>query len=680
VAIAVVATAAVLLAVAAWVAPPVARTLLPKATWVPLPTVKRLVLPEPVEQLRFLVALAAPVVLVLGALATWRWLPLPAAAGRGALAASQVLGLVLLGACWRAQADQHRWFSDLALFVAVVLAGAALYAAWRGWLQPVFVRTDAPRRSRLLVGVLVAGVLTGLWLLPGIYRQVNISRADVIVRYHVQFTMNEFLAVAGGRSPLVNFAAQYTRLLPYALAPVFLLFGSSVGVYTTVMWAMGLVSFLAVYLLFTEVTEDPLPALALYLPFLAVSMATVLRVGDERVYLANLYGFVPLRLFGPFLLAWPVVRQLRRPSRWAPVALFTGAALVALNNFELGLPCLAATFAALACGIGDNGWRGLRRLAGHAVAGVAIAGAVAVAIALVQTGSLPDTRYLTHFTRAFGVEGFGMLPMPTLGLHVPIYLTFVACVTIAFVTLATGRPEAPADAVVCGALAYAGVLGLGGFAYWVGRSDPLALVGVFPTWGLAGTLLAWWVLRAVAARSGQAGWAPAAPAVVALTAVALMALSARQFPAPWSELRRIRAADASRVDGTSNSWWCLLPPGEGGPTVPCPLGPPSLDRQAAIRFVSAHSRRGERVAIVASLGHGIAREAGVVNVSPYGHPDSIVFYEMIDFLVDAVDRASAHTLFLGTSYPEIPVELARRGFIAGAHDAESGLTVWRRGT
>jgi hypothetical protein len=682
VAVAVVVTAAVVLALAAWVAPPVARTLLPHATWVPLPTVRKLVVPEPLEQLRFLIALGAAVAVGPVAVVVWRRAPGRTSVGGAALVVAQVLGLVLVVVCWRAQAGQHRWFSDRALVAAAVLAGSVLVAAWKGRLAAVFALTTAPRRRvRWVAGLLVAAAVTGLWLLPGIYRQSNISGADVIVRYHVQFTMNEFFAVVDGRSPLVNFAAQYTRLLPYVVAPVIALFGSSVGVFTTVMWVMGLASFLAVYLLFAEVTHDPVRAWALYLPFIAVSMSTVLRVADERVYLANLYGFVPLRLFGPFVLAWPVARQLRRPGRRAPVVLFALATLVALNNFELGLPCAAATFAALACGIGPELRRGVARLGAQAATGAAIAGALVSVVALVQTGHLPQLRYLTHFTRAFGVEGFGMLPMPNLGLHLLIYLTFVACVTVALVTGATHDPSRPTDAVMRGALAYAGVLGLGGFAYWVGRSDPLALVGVFPTWGLAAALLAWWTLRAVAARphlDGLAAARVAVPAMVVLTVVGLMALSARQFPAPWSEVRRIGASDAARVDGTSNSYWSIVPRAEGGPTEPCPLGPPSLDHEAAVRFVAAHTHRGERVAIVASLGHDIARKTGVVNVSPYSHPDSIVFYEMIDFLVDAADQGDAHTLILGTAYPEIPTELRRRGFTPGDHDPVSGLTVWSR--
>jgi hypothetical protein len=681
VAVAVVATAAVLLAVAAWVAPPVARTLLPKATWVPLPTVRALVMPEPLESVRYLLAISGPFVLGLVAVLAWRRPRAARLAGGGALAVVQVLGLVLVAACWREQADLHRWFSDRALVAAVAVAAVVLLAVRRGWLRQTLTPTGRARPVGVLTGLLAAAVVTGLWLLPAVYREVNISRADVSVRYHVQFTMNEFLAVANGRSPLVEFAAQYSRLLPYAVAPVIAVLGSSVGVFTTVMWVMGMASFLAVYLLLAEITEDARPALALYLPFLAVSLTTVIPGAGERVYLANLYGFVPLRLFGPFLLAWPVVRQLRRPGRRAPLVLFSVAALVAVNNPEMGLPCLAATFAALACAVGDDARRGLRRLGAQAAGGVAVAVVLASALALAQTGHLPRIGYLTHFTRVFGVEGFGMLPMPALGLHILMYLTFAGCIAVALITVATRRPLAPSDAALCGALAYAGVLGLGGSAYWVGRSDPLALAGVFPTWGLAGALLAWWVLRSVAGGPVVNGWGAArlaAPAMLVLTAVVLMAFQARQFPAPWSELRRIRAGEAQLADGTSTSLWCVLRPPGAGPAEPCPLAPTSLDRRAAVRFVSARTRPGDRVAIVASLGHGIAREAGVVNVSPYSHPDSIVFYEMIDFLVDAVDRSGARTVFLGPSYPELPAELLRRGFRAGAHDGESGLTEWTR--
>lgn len=114
------------------------------------------------------------------------------------------------------------------------------------------------------------------------------------------------------------------------------------GVTTGVLAILGLLGLLAVFGIFVVLTEDPLAALALYVPFLATTLLTPVYIGDERINLATLFGVVPIRVLGPFVLGWLCARQLRKGTDTARVALFAGAGLVAVNNTEYGATSVVA--------------------------------------------------------------------------------------------------------------------------------------------------------------------------------------------------------------------------------------------------------------------------------------------------------------------------------------------------
>lgn len=670
---AVVPAVAVVLPSMLWLAPPLACAVMPKPSWQIFPSIRSLIVPEPVEQLRYFMALATPLLIAGVALLLrrqsrrQRWT-------RGPWYDAAVIGVQLAvvgGAayCWVDQADRRPWFTSVNLVVAVVIAGALLALARRG------LAVRPAHRTATVLAIAIATTLTVVWLLPALYGNAAITHSSGVLRYHLQFTMNELLTVANDQAPLVGYASQYTKVLPYLVAPIVAVTGTSVATVTGMMWLLSVASMLAIYLVLRAVTGNAVAALALYVPFLAVSNYTLVEEGAERIVLANLYGVVPLRVTAPFLVAWLLTRELRRPRRRFRIALFLLAGLAAANNLEYGLPCLGALLVGLFCGRNAEGWswKETKRLVAEAAAGCALALVTVCGITLATAGKLPDPRYIGQFNRAFAIEGFGLVPMPTYGLHVVFFLTFCAALVVALVGTATGATFAKRAPVLAGALGYSGALGLGAYAYWVGRSHQDALFAVFPTWGFAVCLLVWLIVHE--GREARTSLRTAAiPALLVLTSFGIMATVMVQVPSPLAQVRRIAAKSIATGDPPASSLACLTSP---RPDKPCPIAPANFEHASAVRFVDANTNPGERVAILTGMGHVIARDAGVVNVSPYSHPDSIAFVEQMDFLFEALKDAKGRKVFLGPSYPEIAIVLRQRGFLPGAFDQTSELTEWQ---
>lgn len=646
--------AALVVAAVLWLAPPLARLVYPAPSWRSYPSARQLgfIRPERVEQTRFLVAAMAPFVLLALWLSLRRFFrtrghspsvpPWYVATVQGAIA-------VLVAACWVSQRRAYEWFATSTLLVAAALAGVLLVLARRGWIgRP----READRRPWLPIMCLgLAALLTTCWLLPAVYRTpnaVNVARFGELRQ--VEFLQDELASVLTGRTPMVNFASQYSKLLPFVVAPVLAVLGPSIGVTTGLLAILGMVGLLAVYGMLTALTEDPVAALFLYAPFLALSLFTLLTAGDERINLATLFGVVPIRIFGPFLLGWLCTRHLRNGGARAPVLLFLGAGLVAVNNTEFGAASFVALGLALWCGHDgtEPGRARARRLLAQAVVGGAGSVAAVSVLTLVRARSLPDLGYITNLTRVFAVEGFGMEPIrPALGLHIVIYLTFVIASVLGVVGAVTAAEFSPRSRVMRGLLAYTGLLGLGAGAYWVGRSVPSALFGMFPTWGLALAVLCWAALREVATGRDvtpayAARWA--LPAVGACVGFGLMMTVVVQFPSPAAQVRRFTAR---------------------GSDVP--------QYAARVHFVGANTVRGERVVILAPAGHLLARDAGVVNVSPYADELSIAFYEQMDLLLGTMRRTGVRTVFVAPTWPETSAYLAEKGYAPAETDTASGL-------
>lgn len=635
---------AVLVLAGVFVARPLGERLVQAGDRVFLPSLRPIVRPEPLDLARYLLAAAAS-----GLLAVWVLVATrrparrsPARPGlRLAVLASQALALVLVAASLVAQTrlpldvtPTPRYFQGWTLLLASAAGAAVAILAVRRRL-PVGGLPATSRLRHPAVGLALAAAVTAVWLLPAVFTDTNLGRALLDVRYHYQFTTNEFLPVLNGRSPLVNFVPQYSGLLPYLMAPVLLVVGTSVTAFTTLMAGLTLVALLAVYGVFAAVTGNWRSALLLYLPFLAVTLYAVRSVGDERFFLANYYAVLPLRYVGPFVLALLCARHLAGHTPRRPVALFVVAGFVAVNNPDFGLPALIATTAAVWCASRRTDiWKPAGTALARAGFGLAVALTAIGAFAFVRTGSMPRVNYLFYWSRSYALGGFYMLPMPAISFHLVVFATFAAALATALVRRSRQAPER----VLTGMLAWSGVFGTGAFAYFVGRSHPTVLIAVFGAWGLAVALLAWCLLSGMAtgpARRRPPEWA-LLPGLAVLFGFGLMVATVIQVPAPWTQVARIARPGPSAV-------W---------------------DRTPAVEFVREVADPGDKVAILDPMGHGVARRAGVVDVSPYSSPLVIATPSQLDEVLAALRREGGDTVFTGPyAAPEVPAHLRAAGFV-----------------
>jgi hypothetical protein len=588
--------------------------------------------PEPAQHARYLIALAVPAIFALG---LWR-----VRASRWRLSPRLLTGLVLaaqlLGIGFAALsgfAQRHVWvrfgypgrtyFPLWGLPAAVAFAALVGVVVERGSL-PVWLARLPRRRWEIGCGV-VAIVITVIWLLPDVYRDQNLIRANFNVQYNLMFSADDILSVADGRSPLVNYIGQYTSLLPYAVAPVLGLFSYTFGAFTGAMTLLTFAGFLCVHRVLRRVIGDPRIALVLYVPFVAVSVYPTFILGDQRLSLGADYAIFPLRYLGPFVLAWLCARHLDGAAPRRRFWLFALGGLVVVNNVEFGAPALGATFVALLLtGQPDRLLRHVAELGRDLVLGVLAAGAAVCVLTLLRAGALPNFGYVTYYARTYAIAGIGQLPMPELGFHLVLYMTFVGALLTAVVR---ARRDA-SGAALTGMLAFSAIFGLGASAYYANRSHPDVLTALFSAWGFSVSLLAWVAIRALSHDASGAAKLRARlrgtlPALATLVCLGLTFSTAAGFPAPWTQIARI----------TSNA------------------GTRALARPGATQFVEKHSRRGEHVLLLLGLGHDVARRAGVVNVMPFNHPDSIVLAQQLRLTVDQLRAEHGMRIFAVTSVP-----------------------------
>jgi hypothetical protein len=642
------------------------------------PSIDYLVRPEPTELGRALVALAAPfaIALLVVAMAGRRWPPVMRRLATVAAVVMQALVAVigLVGVLHRdldfLDADLAS-FTTLALLAAGVLAVGALVLAChqpaRRWIASL---DRATSKSRWGSVVTVAAVsLTVIWLLPAVFREQNVVDGGQYVWGHLQVTFEDFSAVLNGATPAVDYASQYSALLPFLVDPMLSLTGSSPTEFT--LWAtlLSLLALIAVYATFRIVTGSRIAAAGLYLPFLAASLLPLTDGGVERTFNADVYQILPLRYLAPFAIAWLLARWLSGLRGAPPIAIFAVAGLAVFNNPEFGVPALGALVVAVVLHEASKtaSQRRLRALAWQAVAGLAVAVSVVFAITLIRSGELPSTDVWLLFSRLIGRAAFVLVPLPEVGLYFVLYITFAAALVVAGVRSAAREP----DRVLTALLAYAGAFGLGAGLYYVGRSQPENLLAIYPAWGFALGLGVWLVvgrlaaaadLRTAVARVGVLG-------VGALFAFALLVTTIPTMPTPWRQLERI----ASSSDAPS-------------PT----------DVSANASFVREWSTPGESVALITTLGHYTAEEAGVDDVSPFNSPQHLISLTNLQLVLDALADAGGRNLFTTSpGAPRVPETgftpgsrqplyqgtaeaLRARGWSEVAADESSEITLWRQ--
>jgi hypothetical protein len=565
-------------------------------------------------------------------------------ARRALVLLAHAAGVAFVLVCWDAQHDvvslglSKTYFTRATLVTAAALAGAAYLALLR-WSRPAArgrprvgaaLAADAGSMRALCLGV--AALATALWLLPAIYTDQVLPPKSY---YLGSFFLDESWAVLNQRSPLVDMVA-YGALWPYVVALPLRIFGGGFGVFTATMATLTGVAMLAVYDLLRRVVGRPLTALGLYLPVLATSFFVEAWIAGERYAPSTYFGMFPLRYAGPCMLAWLTVRHLERAgsSHRSLRLLFAAAGLVALNNFDFGFSALAATATAVV--VSRRTWTraALRGFAADLALGVALALTLVTVLTLVRAGSLPHLGLLVRYGRVFVDGGFGNLALPRLGLHLVVTATFVVAAGVTAVRVARAEHDR-----VTAMLAWCAVFGLGASVYYYAyRSHPDVLVSLFSIWSLTLAFLVVAVVQGLAA----SGRRPGVPALAVLFGFGLAACSLAQAPDARYELRRIAAGRAVSAESIA----------------------PGGFRQALVtRRVSERTRPRERVAILSPVGHRVARDAGVVDVTPYTGLGQMPAREQLAETVELLAREGGTKLFVAEPPPPgFDAEMGRLGF------------------
>lgn len=651
--------AAVTVALIAALGPLVGDLLLPRSSVRFFAAAIKELAPEPHEQGRFVVALLGPLLLAGATALLARRAPRMRAAlvqplvwgAQAAAIAFAVVciaiqrGLVFTYAGYQPITQQY--FTN-ATYIAAALGAIAIVAAVRSdRVRALVARWARETTARRIAWTLAAALLIAIWLLHAFNTEHTVLNENPAASYHLQFTLDETFAVIDGRSPLANFAAQYGSLWPYPVAAIMSLVGPSVGSFISLMLLISGIGLLAIYDVLRRVARSPLHGFLLFAPFLATSLFLLRGPLENRYTLATIFADYPMRFAGPWLLAWLTVRHLdggRPRSSWP---LFLAAGLVAMNNTDHGVPALAALLAALlwtGAGATDAAipWRvRLRSLAFEALAGLAAAYALVALLTLARAGALPDPGLMVRFAKLFAVAGFAMLPMPVLGFHLVIYVTFVATLAVATVRVLAGANRAPRERALTGALAFVAVFGLGSGAYYVGRSHPEVLVTSFAAWSFALSLLALVAVRRLAAAPRR--W-PEPAAAACLLAFCVAGCSLAQTPTPWSQIHRLQSTTPA---------YFRIPKGQ--------------------RFIAAHVRRGERVAILQTLGHLTGANLHITDVTPYTGEASMPAVEQLEDTLRILRAEGGRKVFVAIGGPEIPdvrpgLEAAGYGMTAEDHE------------
>ncbi len=584
--------------------------------------------PEPVEHGRYVLSLLGPALLAAAVLASAHW---GARAGdalaRRLAIATQLLLAAFVALCFAAQYDvlvsayrpqweaHVRYFTIPTLLVALALPALLLATMRRPSAAALVARLVRETPARRVVALLAAVLFTAAWLLTAVNADGSLANIAPGVAGHILWSMDEPFAILNGRTPLVDYHAQYGQLVPYLAAGTMAVFGASIGVFTITMVTGSGLALLALYAVLRRIVRSSLLALLLFMPLVASGFFMKIGPLSDRYGPANLFSLWPIRYGGPYLIAWLLARHVDRlaPRRVWPLFLVAGFTLI--NNPEFGAGAVAALAVALVAVAPPRTRAAAGRLLAEAAGGLLGALAIVVLLTLARSGSLPHLGWTLEFSKLYGNDGWALVPLPRIGLYLVVYITFAAAIAVAAVRIVHRAP----DRVLTAMLAWSGVFGLIAGGYFAGRSHPQVLIDLFSPWALSLALLTIVAVRSLAA----GGWRrPGLPELAVLFGFALMVCSLAQTPTPWSQIDRIRD-----------------------------LAPVPIFRQpAAQAFVRQHTRPGEKVAILIPLGHRIAYDTGRVNVAPYASIESMPTQQQLADALAAIRREGATKVFFTTQF------------------------------
>lgn len=625
--------------------------------------------PEPKEQLLFVLSVTIPVLLAFVATVALRAM----GAFRSGESSNPLLStcalvaqvaVVYLG--WKGMVVQgsevygYRFFAHGPIFAAILLVG--LFVMWTDLHVPLVwhVRALWARISRYrLLPWLLAVTWICMFAVTGLYREAEIPRAPPTLGHHMPFTMGEFAAAVNGRIPLIDFYSQYQNLQCLLVLPIFKLFGFGIGSYSIVMFGFTTLGFVLLYASLCHVCESRWFALVLFAPFVALSFYSA--EGDGGEYLSNLANYFasgPTRYFSVCVLAWAATWYLRRPSVARLVVVVAGAALVALNNLDFGIP---SAIGVVGCALLFPPKIPGLSLPARIVSVGLVSGFIALStlglycLAIRFTaGAWPALEQLTAYQRAFALLGCHMMPMPSVGMHWVVFFTAVAAVVIPIFETFSSDHDCITDnrRMINGSLAYSGLATIGSIAYYVGRSHHLVFASTFFCWGY--TLIQfvhrnWRFWRDAQTRPRETSdFLIAIPLAASLGLFILVSSMAFELPSPSKQLHRLtmrlpkHVRDAGLVD-----------------------------------LIKKYTRPNDATAIAYRDGHWLALRAGVNNVYPFAQENSIFFKDQLNAVTATLVGLPPHReRFFGNPPPELRDRLADSGFVR--IDGIGDFDVWSK--
>ena len=225
-----------------------------------------------------------------------------------------------------------------------------------------------------------------------------------------------------------------------------------------------------------------------------------------------------------------------------------------------------------------------------------------------------------------------MLPMPDYGPHLGILFTHLAAIGVA-TNLFAKNGKSNLELRRAATLMYFGVIGLGTFSYFVGRSHPWVLMSQYSMWGFSTVLLLAHCLLPLNG-SLRLSYLRLAPLFILVGNVVLFYEKFEDAPSPLGQIERLNSIDESF--------------------------------QIAIRSLSKTIEReskGERnTAVIYPYGHWISNLIHKNNVFRFSHPGSIILKKQLTEVMNSIDSKKIKTVFISDFSPELDNALIASGF------------------
>lgn len=371
------------------------------------------------------------------------------------------------------------------LSLTSLLFGVALTLFLVRFLEP------GPKKYRVAwsffgfsVGVAVAIHLAATLVIPGGVRDSG----------HFEFTSNELTAQVSGRIPMVDFVAQYSNLLGFAVTPFIQIAPEqSVAVLAVFLNVLILWTVICGAIAAATVSESAGRWKAVAVSCLVILGTINVAINDPaggREFLSpsSYLQVVPMRLVGPFTLFLALMLLLkgsrsgkvRSQLPWLLVGVL--ASLVLLNNSDFGAGSFVVSLALLVV-VATKRYIPVARIISY----LAPTGLMVLFVCGQELISGTDlTTAYFFWAREFSSQGFSLLPMAGFGAHVFFAGLFLASILAGLFFIEPGARSKIGSHLLFGVFLFLfGSFGLVTIVYFAGRSAEASLIAAsFPVAGV----------------------------------------------------------------------------------------------------------------------------------------------------------------------------------------------------